>query len=454
MHILSVNVGSSREVTIKKRPVQTGIYKMPVTGPVTVTRFGLQDDVRIEKRKMGLEHSAVYAYPFEHYAYWQRELGRDEPFPIGQFGENLTVTGLLEEEVRIGDVFRFGNTVLQVAHPRIPCNKLNERMGLRFAPMFLASRKVGYYFRVLSEGTVKQGDSIELLERDENSPTMEEFVRISFYEYWDSEALQNLLQARDLMPAWQETIEDKLKRAQTANGWHGLRKFEVVGREHESEDTFSLYLKCAKGRALAPFHGGQQITVMLAGHSANQQRQHCFLSGSPEDLSNYRITVRHPASPDQSNTHDPVAAPLVGLTTGEHLFCNAPHGTYRTIEKENERLPVLLSQGLGIAPMLSLLYELEEQRDQLFLFHQPTADEPQRLKSEVHTLLARNPGWHMIQAAPDELEQINAERVRLHAPLINADIHVAGSRVFVDRLVNEFMGLDISPAALIVKNID
>ena len=454
MYILSVNVGSSREVTIKNRPAQTGIYKMPVTGTVTVTRCGLQDDVRIEKRKMGLEHSAVYAYPFEHYEYWQRELGRDDPFPMGQFGENLTVTGLLEEEVRIGDVFRFGNTILQVAHPRIPCNKLNECMGLRFAPMFLASRKVGYYFRVLSEGTLKADDRIELLERDENSPTIEEFVRISFYEYWDSEALQYLLQARDLMPAWRETIEAKLNRAQTANGWHGLRKFEVVRREQESEDTFSLDLKCAKGRALAPFHGGQQITVVLAGHSANQQRQPCILCSSPKDLSTYRIIVRHRASPDPTHTHDPVASHLVGLETGEHIFCNAPHGTYRTIEKENDRLPVLISQGLGIAPMLSLLYELEEQRDQLFLFHQPSADEPQRLKNEVRTLLARNPDWHMIQAAPDAPDRLNAELVRLHAPLINIDIHVAGSRAFVERLVNEFMGLDISPAALIVQYID
>ncbi|TDY00629.1 MOSC domain-containing protein [Thiohalophilus thiocyanatoxydans] len=451
MHILSVNVGSSQEVTIKNRPAQTGIYKMPVTGTVTVTRFGLQGDVRIEKRKMGLEHSAVYAYPFEHYAYWQRKLGRDEPFPVGQFGENLTVTGLLEEEVRIGDVFRFGNTVLQVAYPRIPCNKLNERMGLRFAPMFLASRKVGYYFRVLSEGTLKADDGIELLERDESSPTMEEFVRISFYEYWDSEALQYLLQARDLMPAWRETIEAKLNRAQTANGWHGLRKFEVVRREQESEDTFLLDLKCAKGRPLAPFHGGQQLTVVLAGHSANQQRQPCILCSNPKDLSTYRIIVRHRASPDPTDTHDPVASHLVGLETGEHIFCNAPHGTYRTIEKENDRLPVLISQGLGIAPMLSLLYELEEQRNQLFLFHQPGADEPQRLKSEVRTLLARNPDWQMIQAAPDRL---NAERVRLHAPLINSDIHVAGSRAFVEHLVNEFMGLDISPAAWIVQHID
>src|SRR5512139_965732 len=158
MHILSVNVAAIRTLTIKQRTVQTGLYKVPMTGAVRVTRLGLQDDVLIEPRPMGPEHHAVYAYPHEHYAYWQHELGR-EPFPLGQFGENLTVTGLLEEEVRIGDIFRFGSAVLQVAQPRIPCAKLDDRMGMRFARMFLASRKVGYYLRVLQEGSVAQGDT-------------------------------------------------------------------------------------------------------------------------------------------------------------------------------------------------------------------------------------------------------------------------------------------------------
>jgi len=454
MRILSVNVGDSRPVTVKSRAVQTGIYKTSVVGPVSVSRLGLQGDVRIEKRKMGLEHSAVYAYPFEHYDYWQKELGREEAFPLGQFGENLTVTGLLEEEVRIGDVFRFGNTVLQVAHPRIPCNKLNARMGLRFSPMFLASRKVGYYFRVLSEGVVEKGDSIELLERDENSPTMEEFVRVAYYEYWDSEALQQLLQARDLVPGWREAIEAKLARSQVANGWHGLRKLKVVRREQESEKSVSLYLKCAKDKPLSPFHGGQQITVVLGGHGANQQRQNCFLSSSPNDLSTYRITVHYPSSAEHADSQNPVCSHLAGLKTGEEIFCYAPNGTYRTTEKENERIPVLLTRGPGIAPILSLLYELEGQRDRMFLFHQPTADEPQGLLNEIDTLQARNPGWQIIYADSSVPDSIKAEQVRHYAPQANVDIHVAGTRAFIDRLVNEFMVLDISPAALVMYNID
>ncbi len=446
MRILSVNVGDSRPITIKHRTVQTGIYKTPATGPVPVTRLGLQGDVRIEPRKMGLEHSAVYAYPHEHYAYWQGELGC-EAFPLGQFGENLTVTGMLEEEVRIGDVFRFGSTVLQVAHPRIPCAKLNERMGLRFSSMFLASRKVGYYLRVLSEGSIAPGDAIELLERDEASPTMEEFVRVTQYEFWDAEALQHLLRARDLMPDWRETIEEKLARTLSAKGgWQGLREFEVVRREEECADTVSLYLKCVRGRPLPPFQAGQQLMVALGARSGHQQRRAYAISSSPRELSTYRITVRRMNAPDPSMADGFVSSHLVAMKVGERVLCTAPFGTQNPVPAQagKDRIPVLLSQGLGIAPMLSMLYELEGRKVRaVFLFHEPTAHDPQGLLREVGALMTRNHGFQMIQTASG---QIVAELIGQRVPLTQADIHIAGSRNFADRLVKELTtaGLTLS----------
>lgn len=448
MQILSVNIGNSGQVLIKNRPVETGIYKIPVSGPAAVTRYGLEGDVRVEKREMGLEHSAVYAYPFEHYGYWQRELGRNEPFPMGQFGENLTVTGLLEEEVRIGDVFRFGNTVLQVAHPRIPCNKLNARMGLRFASMFLASRKVGYYLRVLKEGTVTQGDSIELLERDEASPTMEEFVRVTHYEYWDVAALQHLLRARDLMPAWREIIESKLVQARNATGWHGLRELEVVRREPESEDTVSLYLQCAKGRRLAPFRGGQQLMVVSKGSSARQLRRSYSLSGNPQDISRYRITVSRVAASDTNQPGDDLTPHLSAIQTGERILCSAPFGDVPE-QADLEHIPVLVSQGLGIAPVLSMLYELEAQQvRKALLFHEPAALEPQGLLHEVETLLKQNTDFQIVQARPGEQERIDAELIARHVPLAQADVRIAGPGDFVVRLMNELKAVGIMPLVL------
>jgi len=456
MQILSVNVGKSQPMTVKYRNTQTGIYKIPVKGAVAVSRMGLQDDVRIEVRKMGLEHSAVYVYPHEHYDYWQNRL-ECELFPFGQFGENLTVKGLLEDEVRIGDIFRFGETVLQVAHPRIPCVKLNTRMGLRFASMFLASCKVGYYMRVLEEGNVSQGDGIELLERDENSPTMEEFVRIAHYEYWDTQALKYLLKSRDLLPAWRENIEEKIERSQKAIGWNGLREFEVVNRQQESQKIISLDLKCAQGKELPSFFGGQRL-MFVPGKpgEGGQKRQPFYLSSNPKDCSTYRVSL-YTSGKNEVTGDSSVSDILSQLKPTERIRCNAPYGEKRSLPEkgfQKKRLRVLVSQGLGIAPTLSILYELEGYDMNVHIFHQADASDPQTLLNEVNELLARNPNFKMFNFSFELSESISAEFISEHGQLAKSDIDIAGSKLFVDRLMNEFMALDFAPAALVMRYID
>lgn len=459
MRILSVNVGAPRTVTVKHRLVETGIYKIPAAGPVRLTRLGVEGDVLVEPRKMGREHHAVYAYPYEHYAYWEHELGRP-PFPMGQFGENLTVTGLLENEVRIGDIFRFGSAVLQVAQPRIPCGKLDERMGTKFSRIFLASRKVGFYFRVLQEGSVAKNDTIELLDRDETSPTMEEFVRVTQFEYWDAQGLRHLLAARDLMPAWREIIEDKLTRAETASGWHGLREFEVVRREEECTDTVSLTLKCARGRPLPAFHGGQFIQVVLGAFSAHQYRRTYALSGNPRALAAYRITVRRLHAPLSTLPDGVVSSFLYDLQPGERLMCGAPLGGLMLFQRTGkaDRLPVLVCRDLGIAPALSLLYEIEALGiSSALLFHEQTGEGPQGLWREVEALLKRNPGFRLTRAAADGPRtsvQINAALIAAQVALTEADVHIAGARAFCERLAAEMKAGGLPATALTVQGFN
>jgi len=459
VRILSVNVGTPRTVTVKRRLVETGIYKIPAAGPARISRLGVVGDVLVEPRKMGREHHAVYAYPHEHYAYWEHELGRP-PFPMGQFGENLTVTGLLEDEVRIGDVFRLGSAVLQVAQPRIPCGKLDERMGTKFSRIFLASRKVGFYFRVLQEGSVARGNTIELLERDEASPTMEEFVRVTQFEYWDAQALRHLLAARDLMPAWREIIEDKLTRAEAASGWHGLREFDVVRRDEECADTVSLTLKCARGRPLPAFHGGQFIQVVLGAYSAHQYRRTYALSGNPQELATYRITVRRLHAPLAALPDGVVSSYLFDLKPGEHLMCGAPLGGLMLFQRTGhaDRLPVLVCRDLGIAPTLSLLCELEALGiSEALLFHEHTGQDPQGLWREVEGLLRRNPGFRVTHAAADgsgAAVQIDAALIAARVALAEADVHVAGTREFCDRLAAKLKAAGLPAAALAIQEFN
>lgn len=291
MRVLSVNVGGATTVEIKGRHEETSIFKDPVAGPVAIGRFGLEGDARIEKRKLGAEHHAVYAYPLEHYRYWEERL-RCPPMPMGQWGENLTIEGWLETEARVGDIVRCGTALLQVGHPRIPCRKLNARLRRRIARTFLESRKVGFYLRVLEEGVVQAGDRLVLEDIDPASPTIDEFVRFAELDYWDPEGLERLLAARDLIPGWREILEDKLKRARDASGWFGFRELQVVRRHEECEGVVSLFLRCPEGRRLAPFLPGQHLTLLVqANPEIPAVRRSYALSGPPSDVE-YRITVR------------------------------------------------------------------------------------------------------------------------------------------------------------------
>jgi ferredoxin-NADP reductase len=317
--------------------------------------------------------------------------------------------------------------------------------------MFLASRKVGFYLRVLREGEVGENDSIELLERDPASPTIEAFVRLTHYEYWDAQGLLELLNARDLMPAWREIIEAKLARALAASGWQGLREFELVAREEEGANIVSLRLKCLRGRPLAPFHGGQQLGIVLGGRSAHQQRRAYPLSGNPHELSTYRITLRAPSPGETQRPDRAVAAHLAGMQVGEHILCTAPHWTSPQLPQSlTVRIPVLLGRGLGIAPLLSLLHEYAAQpAPAAWLYHEAGEHDAQALLREARALAERNSGLHMGGDTAGTLDIASICRKLASLP---AEFLVAGPADFVERMVRELNTACPAPVIRIVQN--
>jgi len=173
--IVSVNVSRVIEVGYRGRKIRTGIFKSPVSGCVAVHHLGLNGDTQADLRVHGGLDKAVYAYAAEHYDFWEFEMSIRYPF--GQFGENLTVTGVAEDRVRAGDVFRAGGALFQVTGPRFPCFKLGIRMGdQKFLKRFLESGRSGFYLRVLEEGDVSAGDLFELVETRESQPTIRALV--------------------------------------------------------------------------------------------------------------------------------------------------------------------------------------------------------------------------------------------------------------------------------------
>ncbi|WP_046113059.1 MOSC domain-containing protein [Aquincola tertiaricarbonis] len=165
-----VNVGRAQPLQVSGRTVLSGFRKQPVDGEVQVGPTGLIGDEQADLTVHGGVAKAVYAYPAEHYAFWQtvRAQARvalwDEVPPAALLGENLTLRGLLEQQVWIGDLLRLPGCTLAVSEPRFPCGKLNAAMGFPQAgKMMWQSGYCGFYLAVREPGSLRAGDRFEVV---------------------------------------------------------------------------------------------------------------------------------------------------------------------------------------------------------------------------------------------------------------------------------------------------
>jgi MOSC domain-containing protein YiiM len=156
--VRSVNVGRPRSVRWQGRRVRSGIWKEPVEGPLRVEGVNFVGDDQADRRVHGGPDKAVYAYAVEDYDWWAQSLGELAP---GTFGENLTTVGIDVTGLHIGDRWRVGTAVLEVAQPREPCFKLGMRMGDEHFPgRFEEAGRPGAYLRIVEPGTVEAGDEV------------------------------------------------------------------------------------------------------------------------------------------------------------------------------------------------------------------------------------------------------------------------------------------------------
>jgi MOSC domain-containing protein YiiM len=160
--LVSVQIG--RVAPLGPRGVPSAFRKRPVEGAVAVHWLGLAGDEQADKRVHGGTLKAVYAYPEAHYAAWLAEFPEHEDTLVaGAFGENLTIGGLTEAEVRAGDVHAIGTARLRVTQPREPCFKLALAFGDNRLPRALArSGRSGWYYEVLEPGVVSAGDAVHV----------------------------------------------------------------------------------------------------------------------------------------------------------------------------------------------------------------------------------------------------------------------------------------------------
>jgi len=212
MHVESVNVGRPREVSWKGRQVLTSIFKEPVAGRIAIKRLNLEGDQQADLKVHGGPEMAVYLYPAEYYAFWREQFPEME-LPWGMFGENLTIWGLRDDTLYIGDHLQVGSAHLVVTQPRLPCYKLALKFGRDdILKRFFQSGFSGFYCAVLQEGEVAAGDPIRLLHRDEHEVSVLDIVHLEGEGFYDVDLLRRAVAVEALSQAWRDSFLQRLTR--------------------------------------------------------------------------------------------------------------------------------------------------------------------------------------------------------------------------------------------------
>src|SRR5262245_9491839 len=276
--LLSVNVGLPRDITWQGKTVHTAVWKTPVQGRRMVRRLNIDGDGQGDLAGHGGEHRAVLVYQIDSYSYWQSQLRRDD-FSYGQFGENLTVEGLPDAEVCIGDRYRIGGALLEVTQPRVTCYRVGIRMNEpQMAALLVARGKPGFYLRVLEEGEVGAGDEIVQVAAGPERMTVSEIDALLYKPGHPSSQIERALRVPALSTGWRTSFQALLNREQdggaaTGNpgltsagpppAWTGFRPLRISRKYRESSSVISLVLEPADGRPLAAGLPGQFLALRL-----------------------------------------------------------------------------------------------------------------------------------------------------------------------------------------------
>ena len=199
MKIISTNIAKPKFVTINGKQQKTGIFKEPTNTPIYLDKEEVKGDEISNRQVHGGEFKACYLFSANHYSYW-KNLYPNLNWDYGMLGENLTVEDLDESQLYVGDIYKVGDAIIQITQPREPCTTFAAKMGsAEIMPQFIAHGKPGTYVRVLQQGNVTVGDTIELVEKAENSISIADFFKLLFDRNKNQEHLK-LIAEKESVP--------------------------------------------------------------------------------------------------------------------------------------------------------------------------------------------------------------------------------------------------------------
>jgi ferredoxin-NADP reductase/MOSC domain-containing protein YiiM len=450
--LLSVNVGLPKDVSWQGKTVYTGIWKEPVAGPRMVRRLNIDGDGQGDTQGHGGEQRAVFVYQQESYAHWQRHLGRDD-LTCGNFGENLTVDGLADDEVCIGDRYRIGEAEFEVTQPRVTCYRVGMRLGEPRMPALLVSHhRPGFYLRVITEGRIQAGDQIVKTMTGPGALTVADTDALLYLPDRDRAKLQVAVAIPALSPGWQQSFRDMLTARDAAavetapsigieQGWHGFRPLRVSEICRDGAQVMSIRLEAGDGAALPPSRPGQYLTVRIPGAAEPVPLRSYSLSGDPGAAS-YRISVKR-------EEHGLVSRWLhAHIQPGSVVEAAAPRGDFYLIDADNP--VVLMSAGIGVTPVLAMLHALAVAHSdrEIWWLYTTRNHETQAFATQVTAL---------IESLPNARQQVfyTQERTRLDRAAIAAlglpavaDAYLCGPTQFMADMRDALTVVGLDPARI------
>lgn len=358
--LVSVNVGLPRDVEWQGRVVHTAIWKRPVSGRVQVRRLNIEGDGQGDLAGHGGEHRAVMVYQLDSYRYWEKVLGRYD-LDYGCFGENLTVEGLPDHEVCIGDRYRIGSALFEVTQPRVTCYRVGLRMNHPQMPSLLvAHRRPGFYFRVIEEGGIGAGDVIRKETDGPEGVTVAEVDALLYLPGHPKDGLRRALLVPALSDGWKQSLEALVRAGNQAGNvglappsaplaWDGFRPLRVEEVHRESVDVLSFVLQSMDRAPLPPSLPGQFLVFRIESNHASGQLLRSYSISSAKGEGTYRISVKRASGEGSHYFHESVKA-------GDVLQVSAPRGKFTLSAGTNP--VVLLSAGIGVTPVLAILHSL------------------------------------------------------------------------------------------------
>jgi MOSC domain-containing protein YiiM/ferredoxin-NADP reductase len=418
--LLSVSVGLPRDIEWRGRTVHTGIWKEPVQGRRRVKRLNVEGDGQGDLDGHGGEQRAVFVYQIESYRYWEERLGRRDS-THGQFGENFTIEGLPDDEVRIGDRYRIGTALFEVTQPRTTCYRVGIRMNEpQMAALLTSSGRPGFYLRVLEEGEVGAGDLILPIARGPERMTVAEVNALLYSSHHPRDQLERALRIPALSPGWRWSFEE-LVRSQDAHpgatgnaglvpaaaartATPGFQPVRVSRIDRECVDVISLSLEPMDGRRLTTPLAGQFVVLRLRPKPDGPLLFRSYSLSGPLSDEHYRVSVKvEPNGAAGSYLNSSVRA-------GDVLDVSEPRGSF-TLQSGDGPV-VLLSAGIGATPVLAMLHALAASASprEVWWLHGARNGKSHSFATEVRQLLGtlargRSRIWYSQPDADDRVGQ-------------------------------------------------